>query len=122
HHPRLGKTTNGTRRVVRTGATKLCFNTNHIHFANAVSRNDQSMYMLPTSASIRKQRTMHKSQYDTTGTNVTRMSNAQPNSPPNHGNALTRYPKEYQRNMYDWENIRVHANTVVRYSGTLNQS
>ncbi|GJV42223.1 ubiquitin-conjugating enzyme E2 4, partial [Tanacetum coccineum] len=30
-----------------------------------VSRNDHSMYMLPTSESIGKQRTMHKSQHDT---------------------------------------------------------
>nr|GFA51458.1 hypothetical protein [Tanacetum cinerariifolium] len=26
HHPRPGKTANGTRRGIRTGRTKLCFN------------------------------------------------------------------------------------------------
>ncbi|GJT00499.1 hypothetical protein Tco_0821668 [Tanacetum coccineum] len=84
---------------------------NHIHFANAVVRNDHSMYMLPTSASIGKQRTMHKSQHDTTGTNVTRMSNAQPNSQPNPGKRADkisqRIPAEYV------ENVHVHTNTVL---------
>ncbi|GJU53213.1 hypothetical protein Tco_1226927 [Tanacetum coccineum] len=28
--------------------------------------------------------------------------------------------KEYQQNIYAYENVRVHANIVVRYSGTLN--
>ncbi|GJS03236.1 hypothetical protein Tco_0319744 [Tanacetum coccineum] len=48
--------------------------------APQLSHNDHSMYMLPTGANIGKQRTMHKSQHDITGTNVSRMSNAQPNS------------------------------------------
>ncbi|GJW14800.1 hypothetical protein Tco_0018933, partial [Tanacetum coccineum] len=50
-----------------------------------VSHNDHSMYMLRTCANIGKQRTMHKSQHDATGTNVSRMSNEQPNSQPNPG-------------------------------------
>ncbi|GKA21744.1 hypothetical protein Tco_0701733 [Tanacetum coccineum] len=65
------------------------------------SHNDHSMYMLPTCANIGKQRTMHKSQHDITGTNVSRMSNAQPNSQPNHGKRADeisqRIPSEYVR-------------------------
>ncbi|GJT06921.1 nucleic acid-binding, OB-fold-like protein [Tanacetum coccineum] len=33
--------------------------------------------------------------------------------------ALRRYRKEYHRNMCGWENVPVHANIVMRYSGTL---
>ncbi|GJZ26136.1 hypothetical protein Tco_0570389, partial [Tanacetum coccineum] len=57
------------------------------------SHNDHSMDRLPTGANIREQHIIHESQHDKVGTNVTLMSNAQPNSDMIPEDALRRYPK-----------------------------